>query len=58
MENGDEIVDGYVSATLKLEHFERVSDGFKLNINRNISSKEFEKFIAVLSKTIFKIRTN
>lgn len=58
VENGDEIVDEYISETLKLEHFDRVSGGFKLNMNKNISSKEFEKFIAVLLKTIFKIRTS
>lgn len=56
VENGDELVAKYVSETIKLEGFERVSDGFKLNINNRYDDKNLEKFMAILSKTIFKIR--
>lgn len=56
VEDGDKIASKYVSETLQLKEFEKVSNGFKLNIDRKIDDKEFEKFIAILTKTINKIR--
>ncbi len=43
---------------LELDNFEKVGNGFKLDLSHKLDEKQLERFKEILSKVILNIKTN
>jgi hypothetical protein len=55
--DADKIIDKYMKV-LELDNFDKVGNGFKLNIDHELDEEQLERFKEILSKVIIDIRTN
>lgn len=58
VKKGDEILADYVRKTLELDDFNKMTNGFTFNLERNLTEDEWVRFKKILSKTVASINKN
>ncbi|ADZ09792.1 hypothetical protein Metbo_1565 [Methanobacterium lacus] len=58
VENGDEVVDKFISKALTIDNFIKINGGFMFDLKRNLQSDEWNKFKDLVLNTIGDIKKN